>query len=84
MRDSSHQKVSAITLPADSNVMHAVQCSGIMEKYPEIDLANNKVGIFGNIVSLEHVLSDNDRIEIYRPLQIGPMEARRLRAELNK
>ena len=38
-----------------------------------------KVGVWGQLRSLDHVLRDRDRVEIYRPLQIDPMEARRLR-----
>ena len=80
----NHQETISLVLPAQSNVLNAIQASGILDKYPEINLTENNIGIFSSIVNLEHVLSDNDRIEIYRPLIRDPMEARRLRAELNK
>ncbi len=70
-------------MPKHASVLQAIQHSKILDKYPEINLNNNNVGIHGNIVSLEHVLSDNDRVEIYRPLHKNPMEARRMRAELS-
>ncbi len=79
-----YQEIISITLPTGSNILSAIQHSGIMYKFPEIDLSVNSVGIFGYITSLKHILSDNDRVEIYRPLRKNPMEARRLRAELNK
>ena len=49
--------------------------------YPEINLSENSVGIFGNVATLNQVLQDKDRVEIYRSLQMNPIEARRLRAE---
>ena len=81
---ANHQEIISLELPVNSSVRNAIVCSGVMDKYREIDLAKNKVGIFGNVVSLSHILSDNDRVEIYRSLLKDPMEARRLRAELNK
>jgi putative ubiquitin-RnfH superfamily antitoxin RatB of RatAB toxin-antitoxin module len=38
-----------------------------------------KLGIFSKRVSLDHVMADGDRLEIYRPLLIDPKDARRLR-----
>jgi hypothetical protein len=38
-----------------------------------------KVGVWGQLRTLDHVLRDRDRVEIYRPLQIDPKDARRLR-----
>lgn len=75
------QDVIALEIPIHSNVLSAIQCSNIIDKNPEIDLNKNRVGIFGSIVTLGHVLVDNDRIEIYRSLLRDPMQARRLRAE---
>ena len=64
----------------NSSVKEAVISSGVLEKYPEISLDQNQVGIFGEIVSQEKLVSQGDRIEIYRSLKMDPMEARRLRA----
>ncbi len=58
----------------------AVERSGILDEFAEIDLAKNKVGVFGKQVRLSHRLEPGDRVEIYRPLLISPKEARRLRA----
>jgi hypothetical protein len=59
----------------------AIERSGILERYPEIDLAENKVGVFGKLGRLEDVLNEGDRVEIYRKLIADPKQARRQRAE---
>ena len=72
-----------ITLDVDqgTTVEQAVKQSGVLEKYSEIDLTKNKVGIFGKVTKIEEVLRDKDRVEIYRPLIADPKESRRKRAE---
>lgn len=62
----------------------AVLDSGILQKYPEIDLANNQVGIFGKVVKKDTALRHLDRVEIYRPLIADPKEVRRKRAAEGK
>ena len=74
-----------VILPLDvaegTTLEQAIINSGILEKFPEIDLGNNKVGIFGKIAKLDVPLQDRDRVEIYRPLIADPKESRRKRAE---
>ncbi|MGA8862682.1 MAG: RnfH family protein [Gallionella sp.] len=67
-----------------ATVAEAIQASGILQKYPEIDLAVNKLGIFGKLTKADAVVRDRDRIEIYRPLIADPKEVRRKRAEQGK
>ena len=67
-----------------ATVAEAIRLCGILEKYPEIDLAANKLGIFGKLTKADTVLRDKDRIEIYRPLIADPKEVRRKRAEEGK
>jgi putative ubiquitin-RnfH superfamily antitoxin RatB of RatAB toxin-antitoxin module len=62
----------------------AIEQSGILEQFPEIDLEQNKVGIFGKISKKDQVLRDNDRVEIYRPLIADPKEVRKQRAKEGK
>jgi putative ubiquitin-RnfH superfamily antitoxin RatB of RatAB toxin-antitoxin module len=69
---------------AGATVAEAIEASGILQKYPQIDLAANKLGIFGKLVKADSVLRDRDRIEIYRPLIADPKEVRRKRAEEGK
>lgn len=70
------QKMFTIQMPLGASVLEAVQQSGILEAFPEIDLEKNKVGLFGEFTTLSQILRDRDRIEIYRPLQIDPKQAR--------
>ena len=71
-------------LPDGITVAEAIRLCGILEKYPGIDLAANKLGIFGKLAKLDTALRDKDRIEIYRPLIADPKEVRRKRAEEGK
>lgn len=69
-----------VSLPAGSTVRQAVGQSGVLEQYPRLDLAVNMVGIYGKKKTLDTVLRQHDRVEVYRPLQADPKEARRRRA----
>lgn len=75
-----HQEVVGLQLPAGSTLQQALEASGLLQKYPEIDPERNKLGIFGKIAKADAVLRDRDRIEVYRPLLADPKEARRKRA----
>lgn len=46
--------------------------SGILEQFPEINLEQQKVGIYGKVSKLDAVLNDGDRVEIYRPITCDP------------
>jgi putative ubiquitin-RnfH superfamily antitoxin RatB of RatAB toxin-antitoxin module len=70
-----------VTLASGSTVFDAICASGVLARYPEIDLAVNQVGVFGKFVSLARVLADFERVEIYRPLKIDPKVARRERVQ---
>jgi putative ubiquitin-RnfH superfamily antitoxin RatB of RatAB toxin-antitoxin module len=71
-------------VPPGTTVAEAVWLSGMLQKYPGIDLAVNKLGIFGKLTKADAVVRDRDRIEIYRPLIADPKEVRRKRAEEGK
>lgn len=75
-----------LQVEADSSltVQQAIERSGILQRFPEIDLAGYKVGIFGKSTRLDTLLSEGDRVEIYRPLIADPKEARKKRAAEGK
>jgi putative ubiquitin-RnfH superfamily antitoxin RatB of RatAB toxin-antitoxin module len=78
------QIILPIKVAAGITAEAAVKQSGILAKFPEINLAENKIGIFGKLTQLDTVLRNKDRIEIYRPLIADPKEVRRQRAEAGK
>jgi putative ubiquitin-RnfH superfamily antitoxin RatB of RatAB toxin-antitoxin module len=63
-----------------TTVEQAIRQSGILQKFPEIDLSINKTGIFGKQVSLRQAVHAGDRVEIYRQLIADPKQARRQKA----
>ena len=71
--------VECIISPGTS-ARDAVRQSGIDGHFPEIDLDNCDIGVFGKVIPADYRLSDGDRIEIYRPLIADPKEIRRQRA----
>lgn len=78
------QEVVPLTLPAGTNLQQAVEASGLLAKYPEIDIAKGKFGIYSKLAKLDTVLRDRDRVEIYRPLIADPKEVRKQRAAEGK
>ena len=69
-----------LDVEAGTTVGQAIAASGVLSRFPEIDLERNKLGVFGKLRPAEAVVREGDRIEIYRPLQADPMESRRRRA----
>lgn len=61
-------------------IEQAIERSGVLQRFPEIDLGVNKVGVFGKVAKLDAALADGDRVEIYPPLIADPKQARKARA----
>lgn len=61
-----------IEVPDESTVTDAIDRSGILKQFPHIDLATQKVGVFGRLVKLNAVLKAGDRVEIYRAIIADP------------
>lgn len=78
------QKVVRLNVEAGCTVQKAIERSGLLQEFPEIDLAANKVGIWNKLAKLDVELRDHDRIEIYRPLIADPKEVRKRRAAEGK
>lgn len=68
-----------LSLPAPCTVLQALQQSGLLLQFPEIDDVHALMGVWGRRVKLNQCLRDLDRIEIYRPLRVDPKVARRER-----
>lgn len=84
------QKIISLLVAPGTTALQAAERSGIVQYFPEIDLASANMGIFGQSLGTKglasaasHILHEGDRVEIYRPLNSDPKEARRKRAEKN-
>ena len=78
------QAILFVKADKELTVREAIERSGILERFPEIDLAVNKVGVFCKVTKLDQALQPGDRVEIYRPLIADPKEARKKRAAEGK
>lgn len=76
----NEQLIIPIKVQENTTAQEAIIASGIIAKFPEIDLNINKIGIFGKLTKLETKLRHLDRVEIYRTLIADPKEVRKQRA----
>lgn len=74
------QLIVPLEVAEDATAESAIRQSGILRRFPEIDLTQNRIGIFSKPCKLDQPLRAGDRVEIYRPLIADPKEARRNRA----
>lgn len=81
------QEIVALDVVLGTSALEAVKRSGITQKFEQIDLENDSMGIFSRRLDgkssplpQDYILKAGDRVEIYRPLQIDPMQTRLLRA----
>ena len=75
------QKLYQLACNENTTVEEAIIQCGVLNDFPEIDLNLQSVGIYSEVVTLDHIVKPDDRIEIYRALTIDPKDARRIRAE---
>lgn len=76
------QELVALEVSAGSTLTEAITLSGLPGMFEDFELDPAKVGIFGHKASLDQVLRDGDRVEIYRSLIADPKETRRQRARM--
>ncbi|MGH8594407.1 MAG: RnfH family protein [Gammaproteobacteria bacterium] len=68
-----------VRIPQGASIAEAIERSGLLGRFPEIDLGISRVGVFGQLTELTNPARAGDRIEIYRPLLADPKEMRRRR-----
>jgi putative ubiquitin-RnfH superfamily antitoxin RatB of RatAB toxin-antitoxin module len=78
------QRLIALEVPVGTTAREAVEKSGIVNEFPQIDIAAAALGVFSRRVGADYTLQAGDRVEIYRPLIADPKETRRQRAEAQK
>lgn len=80
----TQQSLLTLAVLSGSSVQQVIEQSGILQQYPEINLFEQKVGVWSRLVKLDEHVKDGDRVEIYRPLIADPKDLRRRRAEKAK
>lgn len=82
------QVLKVLSVPLGTSALEAVQQSGVLDTFPEIDIENAQMGIFSQVLGTkgleaptDYKLKARDRVELYRPLIADPKEVRRRRAE---
>jgi putative ubiquitin-RnfH superfamily antitoxin RatB of RatAB toxin-antitoxin module len=78
------QVLLALDVAAGSRVRDVIARSAIGSQFPDLDLDEMPVGIWGRPVSRDSLVAPGDRVELYRPLAIDPRDARRQRARIDK
>jgi len=78
------QDLLRVKVPVGTTIQQAIEASGLLQRYPEIDLGKTKVGIFGKLSRMDTAVRDQDRVELYRPLIADPKEVRKQRAAEGK
>ncbi|MGB5732853.1 MAG: RnfH family protein [Thiohalocapsa sp.] len=70
-----------LDVPDGSTVQQAIEHSGLLTQFPDIDLSTQKVGVFGKLTKLTASVADGDRVEIYRDITADPETVERRDAE---
>ena len=81
---SDKQSLISLEVEEGTTIKEAIETSGVLDTYDQIDLTRDKVGIFSKVATLDTVLREKDRVEIYRPLIADPKKVRKERAALGK
>ncbi len=76
-----HQEIVTVKVFEGATIAEVIAKSGIQKIFPEIDLTQQKVGIFSKIQEITQTVKSGDRIEIYRPLTLDPNASRLQRAK---
>lgn len=75
--DQTRQVWLKIELPDGSTVIDAIEESGVLDMFPEIDLDKQKIGIYGKMTKPDEKLKEGDRVEIYRAITADPKTVKR-------
>jgi putative ubiquitin-RnfH superfamily antitoxin RatB of RatAB toxin-antitoxin module len=70
-----------LEVPDGSTVEEAIEHSGLLKQFPDIDLDTQKVGIFGKLTKLTAQVAEGDRIEVYRAITADPETVERRDSE---
>ncbi|HNP36928.1 MAG TPA: RnfH family protein [Woeseiaceae bacterium] len=77
---SKRQEIVSLKVAAGTSAAELVELSGIARYFPDENINSLSLGVWGRLVEAGHTVRDGDRVEIYRPLERDPRDARRMRA----
>ena len=78
------QSLVSLEVEKGTTLKEAIEASGILDSFEQIDLTKDRVGIFSKFATLDTVLREKDRVEIYRRLIADPKQVRKERAAEGK
>jgi len=78
------QQIIAIDVVVGTTIQSAIEQSGILKDFPDIDLGTQRIGVFSKLKKPDTVLREGDRVEIYRKLIADPKQVRKERAAQGK
>lgn len=81
--EAERQTWLRLEVPEGSTVQQAIELSGMLNRYPDINLSAQKVGIFGKLSKLDATVKEGDRVEIYRHITADPAQVKRRRIDLD-
>lgn len=76
---ADRQELLVVELPDGSTVDAAIEKSRLARQFPDVDFDALQAGIWGKPIARSQVVKEGDRVELYRPLEMDPREARRLK-----
>jgi putative ubiquitin-RnfH superfamily antitoxin RatB of RatAB toxin-antitoxin module len=79
--DANDQVWMRIEVPEGVTVKQAIELSGLLKRFPDINLDKQKVGIYGKVVKLDAEVKESDRIEVYRAIIADPNKVPRRDAD---
>lgn len=78
------QVIVPLRLAEGATVADAIECAGLRERFPDLEISPERLGVFADRRAPDDRLRDGDRVEIYRPLKVDPKVARRMAAEAKR
>ncbi|MEI6747346.1 MAG: RnfH family protein [Methylococcaceae bacterium] len=80
--EAERQLWMRLEVPDESTIQEAIELSGVLKQYPQIDLTTQKVGVYGKLAKLDAPIREGDRIEIYRKITADPQQVQRRRVDV--
>jgi len=76
---ADRQELLVVELPDGSTIAAAIERSGLARWFADVDFDALQAGVWGKPAGRDRIVKDGDRVEIYRPLEMDPRDARRLK-----